>query len=135
MLAQRSRVDTIAERIGPDSFRDSRYRAIFSALLSAGESADIDEITATLDPEEIEVVESLVEDPLALVDPQRTIDDSLAQLEVRDMEDRVSEINRLFPLASEREKQALDEERQKLVLQMRASGKMSFKAFRRRRAR
>ena len=135
MLAQRSRVDTIAERIGPDSFRDSRYRAIFSALLSAGESADIHEITATLDPEELEVVESLVEDPLALVDPQRTIDDSLAQLEVRDMEDRVSEINRLFPLASEREKQALDEERQQLVLQMRASGKMSFKAFRRGRAR
>jgi DNA primase len=135
MLAQRSRVDTIAERVGPDSFRDSRYRAIFSALLAAGDSAAIDEVTATLDPEEIEVVESLVEDPLALVDPQRTIDDSLAQLEVRDMEDRVAEINRLLPLASELEKQALNEERQKLVQQMRASGKMSFKAFRRGRAR
>ncbi len=135
MLAQRARVETIAERIGPESFRDSRYRAIFSALLSAGDSATLDDIAAVLDAEEIEVVESLVEDPLALVDPQRTIDDSLAQLEVRDMEDRVSEIDRLLPLASEREKQTLEEERQKLILQMRASGKMSFKAFRRGRTR
>jgi len=134
MLAQRSRVDTIAERIGPDSFRDSRYRAIFAALLSAGDGAAMDEIAAMLDPEEIEVVESLVEDAAAIVDPQRTIDDSLAQLEVREMEDRVSEIDRLLPLASEREKETLDEERHKLVLQMRASGKMSFKAFRRGRA-
>ena len=135
MLAQRSRADAIAERIGPDSFRDSRYRAIFSALLTAGDSATIEEVTATLDPEEIEVIESLMEDPNALVDAQRTIDDSLAQLEVREMEERLAEIDRLIPLASAAEKKTLDEERQKLVLQMRASGKMSFKAFRRGRAR
>jgi len=135
MLIQRSRADAIAERIGPDSFSDSRYRAIFSALLAAGDSATIEEVTATLDPEEIEVVESLLEDPGALVDAQRTIDDSLAQLEVREMEERLAEIDRLIPLASVAEKKTLDEERQKLVLQMRASGKMSFKAFRRGRAR
>jgi DNA primase len=134
MLAQRSRVDTIAERVGPDTFRDSRYRAIFSALLSSGDSATIEEIAATLDSEEIEVIESLTEELGAHDDPQRTIDDSLAQLEVRDMEDRVAEIDRLLPLASEKEKQTLNEERQKFVLQMRASGKMSFKAFRRRSA-
>jgi DNA primase len=131
MLAQRSRVEMIAERIGPDGFRDSRYRAIFNALLDAGDGASMDEIAAMLDPEEIEVAESLLEDRDALVDAQRTIDDSLAKLEVRVMEDRVSEIDRLLPLASGKEKTALDEERQHLVLQMRASGKMSFKAFRR----
>jgi DNA-directed RNA polymerase specialized sigma subunit len=135
MLAQRSRADVIAERIGPDSFRDSRYRAIFSALLATGDSATIEEVAATLDPEEIEVIESLVEDPNALVDAQRTIDDSLAQLEVREMEERLAEIDRLIPLASVAEKKTLDDERQKLVLQMRASGKMSFKAFRRGRPR
>jgi DNA primase len=131
MLALRSRVATIAERIGPDSFRDPSYRAIFTALLSAGDGATMDDLALILDAEEIEVAEALLEDPGALVDPQRTIDDSLAQLEVRGMEDRVSEIDGLLPLASEREKKALDEERQQLVVQMRASGKMSFKAFRR----
>ena len=135
MLTQRSRVDTIAERIGPDSFRDDRYRAIFSALLSAGDAATIDEIAPMLGAEEIEIVESLLEDPTALVNPDRTIDDSLAKLEVRDMEDRLADIDRLLPLARDEEKEMLDEERQKIVLQMRASGKMSFKAFRRGRAR
>ncbi len=135
MLLQRSRVETIAERIGPDSFRDPRYRAIFAALLTAGEGASMDELAAMLDPESIEVAESLLEDAGALMEPQRTIDDSLAQLEVRRMEDRVAEIDGLLPLASEAEKNVLDEERQKIVLQMRASGKMSFKAFRRRRTR
>jgi hypothetical protein len=135
MLAQRSRVETIAERIGPDSFRDSRYRAIFAALLSAGDGATIEEVASTLGAEEIEVIETLTEELGAHNDPQRTIDDSLAQLEVRDMEDRLSEIDGLLPLASEREKKTLDEERQNLVLQMRASGKMSFKAFRQRRTR
>ena len=42
------------------------------------------------------VIESLMEDPNALVDAQRTIDDSLAQLEVREMEERLAEIDRLI---------------------------------------
>jgi DNA primase len=135
MLSQRARVETIAERVGPDNFRDPRYRAIFSALLASGDSAAMDEIFPMLDAEQIEVVESLLEDPTAIVDPQRTIDDSLAKLEVRDMEDRLAEVDRLIPLATREERDGLDEERKKLVQQMRASGKMGFKAFRRGRSR
>ena len=131
MLLQRARVETIAERIGPDGFRDPCYRSIFAALLEDGGGSSAEELAAKLDPEAIEVVESLTEDPLALgIDPQRTIDDSLAQLEVRDIEDRLSEIERLLPLASEREKKTLGEEQKKLALRMRASGKGSFKAHR-----
>ena len=101
MLLQRSRVETIAERIGPDGFWDPCYRSIFAALLSEGTSTSMDELATKLDPEAIEVVESLIEDPLALgTDPQRTIDDSRAQLEVRDIEDRLAEIQRLLPLAN-----------------------------------
>ena len=135
MLSQRARVETIAERVGPDSFRDPRYRAIFSALLASGDSATMDEIAPMLDAEQIEVVESLLEESTAILDAQRTIDDSLAKLEVRDMEDRLAEVDRLIPLASKSERDALDEERKTIVQQMRASGKMAFKAFRRGRAR
>lgn len=131
MLMQRSRVETIAERIGPESFRDPRYRAIFAALLTLDEAASMDQLGALLEPGQIEIIESLIEDPGALIDAQRTIDDSLAKLQVRDLEDRVAEIDRLLPLADAREKTELDEERQTLVLQMRASGKMSWKALRR----
>jgi DNA primase len=130
MLMQRSRVETIAERVGPDSFRDPRYRGIFTALLTLDEAAPMDELGALLDPDQIEIVESLIEDPGALLDVQRTIDDSLAKIQVRDLEDRVAEIERLLPLATDKERIELDKERERLVLQARASGKGSWKALR-----
>ena len=134
MLVQRSQVEAIAERIGPDGLRDERYRAIFTALLSAPD-ASLGDLAPLLDEESIEIAEQLLEDRAGLMDAQRTIDDSLAQLEVRGMEERLAEIDGLLSLASDQEKAALDEERRQLVSLMRASGKGSFKAFRRGRTR
>jgi len=71
----------------------------------------------------------------ALINLQRTIDDSITRLHVRDMEERLVEIDSLIPLANDIERESLAKEREKLVIQMRASGKMTFKAFRRGRAR
>lgn len=135
MLQQRSRVESIAERIGPDHFRDPRYRAIFAALLEAGEESTLAELAPVLDEDALFTAEDLLGAGDYLLDAQRTIDDSITRLNVRDMEERLFEIDRLLPLASEGESEALHEERQKLVLQMRASGKMRFKAFRRGRSR
>ena len=135
MLQQRSRVESIAERIGPYAFRDSRYRAIFSALLEAGEDASLEELAPALDPESLEIAEELLGAVEAHMDPQRTVDDSITRLNVREMEERLYDIDRMLPLASDREKELLHDERQKLVLQMRASGKMRWKAFRRSRPR
>ena len=134
MLVQRSQVEAIAERIGPDGFRDERYRAVFAALLSAPD-ASLGDLAPLLDEESIEVAEQLLEDRAGLIDAQRTIDDSLAQLEVRGMEERLAEIDGLLSLANEKEKTSLDDERRQLVSLMRASGKGSFKAFRRGRTR
>ena len=135
MLQQRFRVENIAERIGPDSFRDPRYRAIFAALLDAGEEASLADVAPALDEESLEVAEDLLGAGDYLLDAQRTVDDSITRLNVREMEERLSEIDRMLPLASETEKDVLHDERQKLVVQMRASGKMRYKAFRRGRSR
>lgn len=135
MLQQRSRVESIAERIGPDSFHHPIYRAIFAALLESGEEASVADMASSLDAESLETAEELMADAEGFIDPQRTIDDSITRLHVREMEDRLSEIDRLVPIASESELEILREERQKLVLQMRASGKGTFKAFRRGRIR
>jgi DNA primase len=135
MLQQRSRVESIAERIGPDGFRDPRYRAIFAALLDAGEEMSLADVAPQLDEESLAVAEELLGSGDYVLDAQRTIDDSLTRLHVREMEERLFEIDRMLPLASEKEKEILHEERQKLVVQMRASGKMRFKAFRRGRSR
>jgi hypothetical protein len=100
MLVQRSQVEAIAERIGPDAFRDERYRAIFTALLSAPD-ASLGDLAPMLDEESIEIAEQLLEDRAGLIDAQRTVDDSLAQLEVRGMEERLAEIDGLLSLASD----------------------------------
>jgi len=135
MLAQRSQVESIAERVGPDSFRNRDLRAIFSALLEIGEDASLEELATKLDSEAIALAEELLEDSDAIVDAGRTIDDSITKLTVRGIEDRLTEIDGLLALASSSEKDELEEEKKKLVVQMRASGKGSFKAFRRSRPR
>ena len=135
MLHDRSRVEPIAERIGPDAFRYPAYRAIFSALLEAGEETSIDQLSERLDEESLELIQDMLGEGEALINPQRTIDDSITRLNVRDMEERLSEIDRLAPLANDIERESLAKEREKLVIQMRASGKMTYKAFRPGRAR
>lgn len=135
MVQDRSRVEPIAERIGPDMFRHPEYRAIFSALLEKGEDATMDELAGVLDAEALETMEEMLGEGQAQVNAQRTIDDSITRLHVREMEERLVEIDRLLPLANEAEREALSKEREKLVIQMRASGKMTFKAFRQGRAR
>lgn len=135
MLQDRSRVEIIAERVGPDSFRHPGYRAIFATLLRAGGETAFDVLSASLDAESLAVAEELLGGDETLMNAERTIDDSITRLQVRDMEDRLAGIDRLLPLANEHEKEALQQERQELVVQMRASGKMTFKAFRRGRTR
>ena len=123
-------MEPIAERIGPDSFRDPMYREIFAALLETGEGATLDELSALLEPDAVAVMQELLGEEGALVNAQRTIDDSITRLHVRDMEERVAEIDRLLAIARDDEKDTLQQERAKLVMQMRASGRMTYKAFR-----
>jgi replicative DNA helicase len=130
MVQDRSRVEPIAERIGPEAFRDPVYSEIFSALLETEEDATLDDLSAVLEPDAIVLMQEMLGEDGALVNVQRTIDDSITRLHVRDMEERVAEIDRLLPIANEVEKDALQEERAKLVVQMRASGRMTYKAFR-----
>jgi hypothetical protein len=123
-------VAPIPERIGPDSFRDPVYRYIFAAFLRTGEDATLDELAEVLEPDAIVLMQEMIGEDGALVNAQRTIDDSITRLHVREMEDRVAEIDRLLPIANDEEKEALQKERVALVFQMRASGRMTYKAFR-----
>jgi replicative DNA helicase len=131
MLQQRSQVEAIAERIGPDSFQHPLYRQIFAAMLEHGEGATMDELANDLDADALDEAQEMLSETDGIVDMQRTIDDSITQLHVLEMEHRLTEIDGLLPLANEREKEALQQEKHQLVLQMRASGKKRFKAFRR----
>lgn len=129
MLQQRSRVESIAERIGPDSFRHPAYKAIFAALLDAGETVSLDALSGLLDAESLEHAEELLGEGEKGLDVQKAIDDSIDKIHMRGMEERAAAIDRLLPLANEEERTALIEEKKRLVSD--SSGKMGYKAFRR----
>ncbi|HEX6575415.1 MAG TPA: DNA primase [Gemmatimonadaceae bacterium] len=128
MLQERGRVEQIAERIGPESFRDPDYRAIFAALLEGGEDLSILDLEARLSESALSVITELLENPEVIQNVQQTVDDSVIALHVRDTEERIEEIERLLPLASARERADLEAERIRLVVQKRASGKGKYRA-------
>ena len=139
-----SRIEVIAEQIGPESFRDEHYRAIYEALIEAGDSGTLETIAAALEPDEIETMEELAADKAsqlssagndekALINSGRAIADSITRLRARDISDRMTELDRVIPLASSEEKNELMLEKEKLQAEIRELGKAgthSFKAFR-----
>jgi len=113
MLSARARVESIAERVGPESFRDHRYGEIFSALLQLGHEATLDEIAGVLSSDALEALNALLAtDPAAMSDLEKTIAGSLALLRVRELQERNQELDRLNPATvSEVEKDALTREK------------------------
>jgi hypothetical protein len=101
---------------------------VFEALLEVGESASLEELSAKLDPEAVRLVEEYSQEDGSIVDAARTVEDSITRLHVRDIEDRLAELDRLLPLASVQERDALSDERNKLILQKRGLRKGSYKA-------
>ena len=95
------------EKRGPETFHDPAYRAIYEALLKAGADSTVEDICAHLDEEAVAVVEELLAAGGTQLNPQRTIDDSLAKLHALDLGRDMSSIQRLVPLAGEAEKDVL----------------------------
>ncbi|MDQ6719118.1 MAG: DNA primase [Gemmatimonadota bacterium] len=127
-----ARVEMIVEKIGPDSFQDPQYRAIYEALIEAGGEATLEGISVELDEDAIATVEELVAGKSAEINVAQTIDDSVARLRARDISDRMAEIDRVHPLASSEEKNELTAEKTRLQREMQAlgqAGTRSFKAF------
>ncbi len=100
-------IDSTADRIEPGALRDARYRAIVAALRTLGDVATPEALVAVLPSEAQEVVTTLVAEGPTGADAVRVIDDSLATLRVRELEDRQAEIDRLTVVASTTEKQEL----------------------------
>ncbi|HJU68941.1 MAG TPA: DNA primase [Gemmatimonadaceae bacterium] len=129
MLHERGEVDGLAERVDPAEFRNAELREIFQVLVHLGEGVTIEELSSALTPAAVEEMQELLEEPDALVDMRRTIDDSLAALRVREMESRLAEIDRLLPLAAGEEKDVLIVEKIKLRRDVQALGGKGFRHF------
>jgi DNA primase len=120
MVHERGEVDALAERVDPGEFRNAELREIFQTLVQLGDEASIEELSSALTPAAVEEMQALLEEPDALVDVRRTIDDSLVVLRKREMKTRMAEITRLLPLATGEEKDVLIVEKTRLQREMQA---------------
>ncbi|MEP7345963.1 MAG: DNA primase, partial [Gemmatimonadaceae bacterium] len=82
MLQVRAYVERVGERLGPDEFRDVRYREIFATLLKAPDCL-ADELAASLSPPAVAVLDELIAEPDAIENFERTVRDCLTRLELR----------------------------------------------------
>ena len=122
MVHERGQVDALAERVDPGEFRNAQLREIFQTLVKLGDEATIEQLSSALSTEAVEELQGLLDEPDALVDMRRTIDDSLMMLRKREMKTRMGEITRMLPLASGDEKDELIIEKTKLQREIQTFG-------------
>jgi DNA primase len=135
MLSVRSRVEQIAEKLGEETFHDPAYRAIYHALIVAGPDSSIEDVSASLDEEAIGVLEDIIAEGPSQMDVERTVNDSLATLLARDLDERAAELDRIIPLAQGSKKDELIAEKEAIRAELNATGKRYYKKFRRTEAR
>lgn len=133
MLHERPRVAEIVEKVGLDSFRDGRYRRIFARLLELEEEAPIQMVAEGLPDSDVAVIDELLAEPGAQIDPQRTVEDSLKAMRVRELEEEMTMIEGTLPLAGEDEKDALMRRRMELNEELNSLSRTRYKKFRARR--
>ncbi len=119
MLADRDVVERIAERHAPSDFRDPRYGAIFSALLSAGHADSLDVIADDLPADAMEVLRELTESGEAHPPESADLSLSLARFDARRLEARIDAIREAMRQVSPQEQDTLMRERLDLEVELR----------------
>jgi DNA primase len=122
MLADRNLVERIAERHGPNDFRDARYKALFGVLLMAGSDEALDEIAERVDEDTAAALRELLHRPDGR-DPEAVdVQLNLRKLDVRNIEWRLAALRRELTDetsdtqdALRREEQELTQERNRLL--------------------
>ncbi len=110
----------IDEVSGPSggALRDPVYRAIFEAVLMQDGVLDLERLADVLDPQAIAVVEQLMAEPGEIGDQAVTVDAAIAVLSARLLSERIADIERMTPLASEEEKGRLNMQKRALIAEL-----------------
>lgn len=131
MLQRRQQLESLAEKLRREDFRDPVYRAIYSALLDCGPDATAEELATRLEPRDIEAMQTLLEEsPDSMVNPQRSVDDSLAHLRMRKLEKKRRRIQRMLEIAPEDQKNDLLQAKTRLRDEIKALEGRGFRWFR-----
>jgi DNA primase len=128
LLAYRRYVEPTAERVAAEAFSDPVYREIFTRL-STDADQPVDELAAAFDEEVVAVLQELLDEPVSFDRIEEAIDANINALLARDIATRMTEIDRLAPLASDSQKDELNREKTRLAGELRALGRPRWKAF------
>jgi hypothetical protein len=128
LLAYRRYVEATVERVAAEAFSDPVYREIF-ARLSMDADQSVDELAAAFDEDVVAVLQELLDEPVSFDRIEEAIDANINALLARDISTRMSEIDRLAPLASDTQKDELNREKTRLAGELRALGRPRWKAF------
>lgn len=129
LLHQRRYLDGAAERIGPDMFADPVYRDIFSVLTAHEHDASVEAIAADLDEEATVVLQELLAEQGGLDRAEESVRGSINAMLAREIADRLSEIDRLLPVADGSAEDELILEKKKLLAEMQTFGRQRWKNF------
>jgi DNA primase len=123
-------LERVAERVGPDSFNDEAYRAIFSVLVEQGGTRDAEALARDLDDDAVEVLQSLLSESGGMDRADEVVAGSVNALLSRAIGDRMAAIDRDMVVASDEEKDALLREKGRLRDELNALGRPRWPAFR-----
>jgi DNA primase len=129
LLHHRKFIEPAAERLGVEMFVDPVYGGIFAELAAGDPDVMIDVLAAALDEESTEVLQELVSEPGGLERPDEVVNGSINMLLSRELSDRLSDIDRLMPLADSDEKDRLIGEKKRLSAEILALGRPHWKHF------
>jgi DNA primase len=128
LLHRRQFVETLAERLGPDSFRDPLLSQIFRSLVAAPEDS-LESLVMTLDDDAVALVNELSENVGGLEIPARMIEDCISVLRQRELGEEIDAIDREIPLADDSGKMQLVLRKQQLTKEINALGGRRWPAF------
>jgi DNA primase len=121
LLHRRQFMESVAEQVGLDDFRDDRLASIFRGLVESPD-APMDALAMPLDEEGVALLNELASNAGGLDVPTRIIDDCIAKLRKRDLGEQLEAIDRKLPLADEPEKDRLIMLKQKLTREIKELG-------------
>ncbi len=129
MLNDSHRTTRIAEQIDPARFTDEHYRAIFHAMLDLEDDFTVERLADRLEPDDVPVLNQLLDEGDAQNDPEKTISASIAVIAMRDIDSRLAEIDRMMALATVPEQNDLMKEKQRLQKEIELLGQPVNKSF------
>ena len=128
LIHRRQDVESVAERVGVESFRDGRLASIFEQLLRAPEQP-LEDLALAVGDDAVAVLNELAGDRGGLDLPARIVDDCLSRFRQREIGERLDDLDREIPLASDSGKDSLIAEKNRLQKEMQGLKGGRYKAF------